>query len=129
MDGPQGSQEFPQCLPKQWPLPSGSLPLERLSGDDTFSEIFTVITTRKSWKEGRRRGKGLLFKAFLGWVFQLLLFAAEPTAESCHSELGARLTLLSVPCTWCVFAAVLITLTPVFINIWNQCRRLRSAEF
>lgn len=71
----------------------------------------------------------MLLKAFLGGVFQLLLFAAEPTAESCHSERGAHLTLPSPPCTWCVFAAVLITLTPVFINIWNQCRRLRSTEF
>lgn len=33
------------------------LPLERLSGNgDIFPEIFTVRTTRESWKEGRRRG-------------------------------------------------------------------------
>lgn len=33
VDGPRGSQEFPQCLPKKWPLPTGSLPLERLGGN------------------------------------------------------------------------------------------------
>ena len=73
---------------------------------------------------GKKGGRNCSLKHSSVGFFQLLLFAEEPTAETCHSALEEHLTLLSPPCTWCVFAAVLITLTSVFINILNQCRRL-----
>lgn len=124
----------PRTHPEQWPLSKGSpraqaLRLERLSGNGYLILFFFTITiTGGDWKEERRGGRNCSLKhssvLFFFYFFQLLLFDEEPPAEACHSALGAHLTLLSPPCTWCVFAAVLITLTPVFINILNQCRRL-----
>lgn len=122
----------PTPLPEQWPLSRGSLRTQSLArpcdlkGSVGMDILHYILQLRLPEGVGRREegGEELLFKTFLSGFFQLPLFDEEPTAEACHSELGAHLTLLSLPCTWCVFAAVLITLTSLFINILNQCRRL-----
>lgn len=101
---------------------------ERLSRNSHHILFFTPMITKGDWKEGKKRGgRNCSFKHSSAWGFFFLsaAFVEEPTAEGCHPEPGVCVTLPSPPRTRCVFAAVLITLTCVFINILNWCRKQR----
>lgn len=102
---------------------------ERLSRNSHHILFFTPMITKGDWKEGKKKGEGEIALSNIprrGFFFFLsAAFVEEPTAEGCHPEPGVCVTLPSPPRTRCVFAAVLITLTCVFINILNWCRKQR----
>lgn len=51
----RGARNSPSVFPSSGLSPVAPCHLKGSVGMDTFNEIFTVMTTRKSWKEGRRR--------------------------------------------------------------------------
>lgn len=63
------ARNSPSVFPSSGLFPVAPCHLKGSVGMDTFYEFFTVVTTRKSWKEGRRRGEGIALESIPRWGF------------------------------------------------------------